>query len=363
MKKIFYILAMCFLSVACQTVHTSVGKVEHSIKLKETSETIGSIEIYDKRAYQFIDEETLISVRGSGFDWVEGPVWVKEHDFLLFTDIPKNLIRKFDADDGLSVYMQNVGFDEPSDKGPGANGLLVNKDNQLVLMRTGNRTVSLLKSDISNPQNTFVDLASQYQGMKLNGTNDGVFDREGNLYFTDPPIGLDTVFDKDKNLVEKQYKWKLTKPRRVQETPFAGVYRLSLNGNLALVDDTLTVPNGIGLSPDEKTMYVAVSDTKASAWYAFDVHEDGVLGTKRIFYNAQHLIGQPEQQGYPDGMAVHSSGIIFATGPGGVWLFDPNGTPLAKIKTGLLTSNCTFTTNEKYLFVTADDYLLSVPIK
>lgn len=362
MLKIIIVSLLFFAFSACQIVENA-NQNESVLFLPDADETIGIIEIYDDRAYNYINEETLISVRGKGFDWVEGPVWVKEHNFLLFTDIPQNIIRKFDPISGLSIYMKNVGFDEPSDKGPGANGLLINQDNQLVLMRTGNRTVSLLDSDIKSPTNNFIPLASHYQQMRLNGTNDGVFDSKGSLYFTDPPIGLDTVFNNKNRLVEKQYKWKLTKPRRVQETSFAGVYRLSPQGKLQLVDDTLTVPNGIGLSPDESIAYVAVSDKKVSAWYAFDVLENGMLANKRIFYDSQHLLGVTGEQGLPDGMAVHSSGVIFATGPGGVWLFDEDGKVLAKIKTGLLTSNCTFTTNEKYLFITADDYLLSIPLK
>ncbi|MDO6444159.1 SMP-30/gluconolactonase/LRE family protein [Colwellia sp. 1_MG-2023] len=362
MLKFIKVVLLVFVVSACQS--SQLTKRSQSVfLLPGAEESIGSIEIYDNRAYKYLDEKTLISVRGKGFDWVEGPVWIKEHNFLLFTDIPKNIIRKFDSKQGVSVYLRNVGFDEPSDKGPGANGLLVNQDNQLVLMRTGKRTVSLLDSDILNPQNTFVDLVSGYNDMRLNGTNDGVFDNRGNLYFTDPPIGLDTVFNQDKKLVEKQYKWPLNRARRVQETPYAGIYRLSAKGRLELLDSSLTVPNGIGLSPDENTLYVAVSDKNASAWYSFDIQENGKLTNKQTFYDAQHLIGQMGEQGYPDGMAVHSSGVIFATGPGGVWLFDEKGNVLAKIKTGLLTSNCTFTTNEEYLFITADDYLLSVALK
>lgn len=361
--KVLNVLVLTVTLCACQTPLNITDGASNAFTMIEANETIDSIEIYDDRAYQFIDEKTLISVRGKGFDWVEGPVWIDDGNYLLFSDIPKNLIRKFSLEKGNEIYLENTGFAIPSSKGPGSNGLLLNHENKLVLMQTGDRQIALMQSSLEQPKASFKALADNYQGMRLNGTNDGVFDRQGNLYFTDPPIGLDTIFDKDNKLIEKQYKWQLTKPRRVQETPFAGVYRLSVAGTLTLVDDTLTVPNGIGLSPDNKTLYVAVSDIEASAWYAFDVFEDGSLGNKRMFYNAQHLTGQPEQQGYPDGMVVHSSGIIFATGPGGVWLFDQKGIVLAKIKTGLLTSNCTFTTDEKYLFITADDFLLSIPLK
>lgn len=356
------IIALTFVISACQSATNIDRKNDSSFILPDTNETIGSVEIYHPQALNFITKKTLISVRGKGFSWVEGPVWIKEHNFLLFTDIPKNIIRKFDIENGTSVYLENVGFDKPSNKGPGANGLLVNKQNQLVMMRTGSRAIAVMDSDINAPKNSFTTLASHYQNMQLNGTNDGVMHSDGSIYFTDPPIGLDFVFDNNSQLVAKHRHANKVVNKRIQETPYAGIYRLSTSGELTLLNDTLTVPNGIGLSPDEKTLYVAVSDKKASAWFAFDVRENGTLTNKQKFYDTQHLIGKEGDQGYPDGMAVHSSGVIFATGPGGVWLFDQQGKVLAKIKTGLLTSNCTFSTDEQYLFITADDYLLSIPL-
>lgn len=360
-----YTIFIVFMMTACQS-SIKTEQVEQVIPpafiMPDTDETIGKIEIYDPKALELITQETLISVRGKGFNCVEGPVWIKEHNFLLITDIPDNIIRKFDVENGSSVYLENVGFNTPSNKGPGANGLLINKQNQLVMMRTGSRTIAAMNSDITAPKNSFTTLASHYNNMQLNGTNDGVMHSDGSIYFTDPPIGLDYVFDTKGQLKAKNKHAKNKDNKRIQQTPYAGIYRLSTAGELTLLDKTLTVPNGIGFSPDEKTLYVAVSDTEASAWFAFDVLENGLLAKKREFYNTQHLIGKEGEQGYPDGMAVHSSGVIFATGPGGIWLFDKQGVVLAKIKTGLFTSNCAFSTDEKYLFITADDYLLSIPL-
>lgn len=361
---IFFIIFACQSSkILAQAVDLeAVQAHSHAFILPDAEETIGSVEIYHPRALEFITEESLISIRGKGFSWVEGPVWINEHNFLLFSDIPKNIIRKFDIKNGNSIYLDNVGFEQPSNKGPGANGLLLNKQNQLVIMRTGSRAVALMNSDINAPKNSFITLASHYKDMQFNGTNDAVLHSDGSIYFTDPPIGLDLVFDIDGQLKAKNKHAQNKRNKRIQQTPFAGVYKLSITGEITLVDDTLTVPNGIALSVDEKTLYVSVSDTAASAWYAFDVLIDGSLANKRKFYDAQHLIGNPGEQGYPDGMAVHSSGVIFASGPGGVLVFDERGTVLAKIRTGLQTSNCTFTSDEKYLFITADDYLLSIAL-
>jgi gluconolactonase len=366
--KCTFILVLSFAINACQTANILDKEVTPSFILPDNDEILGTVEIYHQEALALFDQNTLISVRGKGFDWVEGPVCVDDGNYLLFSDIPKNIIRKFSLEHGNEIYLENSGFITPSNKGPGSNGLLLNQNNQLVLLQTGERQVSFMQAPLNQPQARFTTLVNNYQGMRLNGTNDGVFDQLGNLYFTDPSIGLDVIFEtnnasQEKKLIEKHYKKPLTREKRVQQTPFAGVYRLSVDGELTLIDDTLTVPNGIALSPDDKTLYVSVSDRNASAWFAYDVQENGSLTNKREFFNAQNLIGQPEQQGFPDGMAVHSSGVVFATGPGGVWLFDPEGKVLAKIKTGLATSNCTFTTDEKTLFITADDYLLSVPIK
>ncbi|MBU2924281.1 SMP-30/gluconolactonase/LRE family protein [Colwellia sp. 1_MG-2023] len=366
--KIVKVTVLTFMLGACSIQSSINDSVVKPFSMNDAEETIGSIDIYDDKAYQYLDNETLVSVRGKGFDWVEGPVWVADGNYLLFSDIPKNLIRKFSIAHGNQIYLENTGFSAPSAKGPGSNGLLINQKNELVLLQTGERQVSLMQAPLNQPKARFTNLVNNYHGMRLNGTNDGVFDQQGNLYFTDPAIGLDVVFKagdnrQEKRLVEKQYKKPLTREKRVQQTPFAGVYRLSVHGELILVDDTLTVPNGIALSPDDKTLYVSVSDKRAPAWFVYDVQDDGSLANRREFFNAQYLIGQPEQQGLPDGMAVHSSGVIFATGPGGVWLFSPEGEVLAKIKTGLATSNCTFTTDEKTLYITADDNLLSIPIK
>jgi gluconolactonase len=324
--------------------------------------TLGYIEILDEKALNFINTDSQISVRGEGFAWTEGPVWVEDGHYLLFTDTPKNLIRKYDVKNGTRVYLKNSGFAKPSDKGPGANGLLLNNQGKLVLMQTGDRQVALMNAPLENPKASYLPLATNFKGMRLNGTNDGVFHSDGSLYFTDPKIALDATFDNEGILQTKKSSLKKLTPR-VQQTPFAGVYRLDTKGNLKLLDKTVTVPNGIGLSPDEKTLYVAVSDKKSAIWLTYDVEPNGSTTNKRLFYDATSLVNQNGEQGLPDGMAVHSSGVIFATGPGGVWVFDPKGKVLAKIRTGQNTSNCTLTFDESYLFITADDFLLSVPIK
>jgi gluconolactonase len=150
-------------------------------------------------------------------------------------------------------------------------------------------------------------------------------------------------------------------PRK--ELDLQGVYHLNGKGELSLLDDQLSFPNGVSLSPDEKTLYVAVSDPKNAVWLAYSVLEQGKVANKRVFYDATDLVGVKGEQGLPDGMVVHSSGKIFATGPGGIWLFSPQGEVLAKIRTGRLTANCTLSKDENFLFITAHDTLMTLALK
>ena len=137
------------------------------------------------------------------------------------------------------------------------------------------------------------------------------------LYFTDPPYGLPKWFED---------------PRR--ELEFCGVYRLSTEGTLTLLTDKMTRPNGIGLSPDEKYFYVAQSDPDAARWMKFPINKNGTLDKGEVFFDATKAVG--ELPGLPDGMAVDRSGNIFATGPGGVYVFTPDGVLLGRISTGQL---------------------------
>src|SRR5205807_4266317 len=183
--------------------------------------------------------------------------------------------------------------------------------------------------------------ADRYEGKRLNSPNDGVFKSNGDLYFTDPPYGMEKVWDD---------------PAR--ELDFCGVYRLSKDGKLTLLTKDMTRPNGIAFSPDEKTLYVANSDPEKAVWMAFDVKEDGTLGKGRVFFDATKWVGK-ERPGLPDGMKVDRKGNLFATGPGGVLVFAPKGKHLGTIATGVPTSNCAWGP-DGYLYVTADKALTRI---
>lgn len=249
---------------------------------------------------------------------------------------------------GTRVYLEKSGASDlhPGDSVQGSNGLLLDAKGRLILLQQGDRRVAAMDAPLSEPRAEFETLAGEFDGKRLNSPNDAVYQSDGSLYFTDPPYGLPEGMD-DEN----------------KELPFQGIYRMSANGDLQLLDDSVTYPNGIGLSIDEKTLYVAVSDAEKPEWLAYDVEPNGSLTGKRVFYDTSDTIGVENQHGLPDGMAVHSSGVIFATGPGGVWLFSPKGKVLAKILTGRATANCSLSADEKTLFMTARNTLMTVALK
>lgn len=306
-----------------------------------------SIEILDDEALEIIDPDEEIKVIGSGFEWTEGPLWINNGNYLLFSDIPKNKVFKIDGDGNTSEYIHPSGYSgkEPYGKEPGSNGLLLSPDGALVLLQHGDRRIAQMKAALNDPKPEYETLTDNYKGKKFNSPNDGVFDADGNLYFTDPPYGLPEQMEDS-----------------AKELDFQGVYCLKKSGELILVD-TLSRPNGIAFSPDGSKLYVAVSDPEHAVWYRYDITNPGKTVNKQLFFDVSDLVGIEGQQGLPDGMKVHEKGYLFATGPGGIWIFNSNAKPIARIYTGQATSNCAFTTDQKTLFMTADDYVLKMKLK
>lgn len=302
--------------------------------------TLGSIERLEPAFDKLIPEDAGIEVLAKGFTWIEGPVWVPEDGggYLLFSDIPRNSVFKWKEGEGVSLFLRPSGYTGNSFYGlePGSNGLLLDSQDRLVSCEHGDRRISVLTKD--GGKRTLVD---NYQGKRLNSPNDAVYKSNGDLYFTDPPYGLPNRYED---------------PRR--ELDFCGVYRLSKDGRLTLLTTELARPNGIGFSPDENTLYVAQSDPRTAIWKAYPVKEDGTLGESRILYDATQSVGK--RPGLPDGMAVDRQGHIWATGPGGVLVFTPDGKLLGRLNTGRPTANCTFGEDGKTLFITADAYLCRV---
>ncbi|MEC8826077.1 MAG: SMP-30/gluconolactonase/LRE family protein [Verrucomicrobiota bacterium] len=310
--------------------------------------TIGEIIKLDDSLEQLIDLEADIEVLSSGFLWSEGPVWVpeKEHPhggYLLFSDIPNNRVVRWDEGKGAETWLKPSGYTgaEPYGGEPGCNGLLLNAEGQLISCEHGDRRLSVLTK--GGGKRTLVD---NYQGKRLNSPNDVCLGSDGKtLYFTDPPYGLPKRWDD---------------PRR--ELEFCGVYRLSHDGVITLLTTEMTRPNGIAFSPDFDTLYVAQSDPEAALWKSFPVKKDGTIGEGTVFHDATEAFkeGLP---GLPDGLKLDEKGNLWATGPGGVYIFAPNGKLLGRISTGERTANCAWGNDGTVLYMTADTYLCRIKTK
>ncbi len=202
----------------------------------------------------------------------------------------------------------------------------------------GDRRVVRLKEDGS-----FEVLADRYEGKRFNSPNDAAFDSKGNLYFTDPPYGL------PKNVDDP-----------AKELDFQGVYLLRPNGDLILLTKEMTRPNGIALSPDEKTLYVANSDPKQAIWMAFELNEEaGTLSNGKVFADVTEKVGK--FKGLPDGLKLDVQGNLFATAPGGVHIYAPDGTLLGRLETNEATANCAFGGPDgSTLYITADMHICRI---
>jgi gluconolactonase len=308
--------------------------------------TLGSIERLDPALDEIISPEATPEIIAEGLDWSEGPVWVESQKMLLFSDVPRDTIFKWTEGGGKEFYLTPSGHTDTMKLGGemGSNGLTLDTEGNLILCQHGNRQIAKMNAPVDKPAPTYVALAASYDGKKFNSPNDLVYDGNGNLYFTDPPYGL-----------EKQ----LEDPKK--ETPFQGVYKIKPSGGVMLLTDTLTRPNGIAFLPGEKTLLVANSDPQKPNWYAFDINEQDSLTNARIFYSAAGY--DKSQKGLPDGMKADKNGNVFASGPGGIWIFNKDGKLLGKIRLAEAASNCALSPDEKTLYITNDMYVLRLKMR
>lgn len=284
--------------------------------------------------------DAAIEDLGGEFGWSEGPVWIDE-GYVLFTDVPGNTIWKFSDKAGLELWMQPSGSDPVADytSSAGVNGLFPHKKGAILAPDHGSR--ALYSLDVETQAKTV--LADNYKGKAFNSPNDVVVHSSGVIFFTDPPYGLKGQDDS-----------------AAKELEFNGVFALSPSGDVTLVDASLTRPNGIALSPDERTLYVANSDPLDSKFLHYPVSEDGAVGEGVLFLNVQ-TEREAEGFGNPDGMAIAKDGTIFATGPGGVLVLSPDAEKLGLIRTGKPVANVAFGDPDgKTLYLTSQDRLMRV---
>ena len=306
--------------------------------------TIGSLEFLDPAMEEFFDENAQIELLAEGFDWAEGPVWVDRLNGVLFSDVPNNKVYMWNEKKGLSIFLEPSGMTNysPTNKTDGSNGLALDKNGNLILCQHGDRTVARLKKwNFKKP--SFDIIVEKYEGKRLNSPNDLVFDKSGSIYFTDPPYGL-----------------KIQDDDPLKELNFNGIYRWSESKGIELLSKSMKRPNGIILSKDEKTVYVGNSDKDNNVIIAFDNDKNGLVN-ERVFFDGNKL--SKNRVGLFDGLKLHSSGIIFTTGPGGVLLLDSKGKHLGTIMPGKATANCAFDSDESYLYLTSDNVLARIKLK
>jgi gluconolactonase len=287
--------------------------------------------------------DAAIEKLAEGYGWAEGPVWIPaDGGYLLFTDVPGNRIHRWSEADGASIFLDPAGLagDTAGFREPGANGLIRGPGNTVLLADHGNRGLASL--DLATRQKRMI--ATHFQGRRFSSPNDLVLAAGGAIYFTDPPYGLEGLDDSP-----------------LKEQPHNGVYRLDPDGSVHLLDDSLSFPNGIILSPDGRTLYVANSDPQRAIWVAYTLDDDGDVASRRIFGDVTSEVG-PERPGLPDGIAIDVAGNLFATGPGGVIVFAPDGTRLGRIDTGTAVANCTFGgADGSTLYLASHNMLARVP--
>lgn len=308
--------------------------------------TMGKIIKIDPGLDDIVELNARIEIIAEGYEWSEGPLWLDEEQMLIWSDVPKNTIYKWKEGKDAAVYLHPSGYTSEVERGGemGSNGLLLNSESKLVLCQHGDRRMAVMVAPLGAPGTKFHTIAGQYDNKRFNSPNDAAYDQDGFLYFTDPPYGLEEGMNDPK-----------------KELSFQGVYRVSPDGAVSLMTDELSRPNGIAFSPDYTKCYVANSDPERAIWMVYDVDEHKNFINGRIFFDATSMAAS--NPGLPDGLKVNKKGILFATGPGGVLIFSPEGTHLGTIATGQPTSNCAFNTDESVLFMTADMYVARVSLK
>lgn len=338
MKKIFL---FSFIAVI-----TGCNNDQQNKKQEVSNMKTGNIERLDPALDKIISPGAKAEIIADGFEWSEGPLWIEKHNMLLFSDVPTNTIYKWTKEKGKELYLKPSGFTGTvsESKEPGSNGLILDNDGNLVLCQHGDRRMAKMDAPLDKPAANFITLADKYNGKRFSSPNDAVFNKAGELFFTDPPYGLPSQGDNDPE----------------KEISFNGVYKVKKDGSVVLLVDSITRPNGIVFFPGEQKLIVACSDPEKPNWYVYDVKGDS-LTNGRIFYsNADRDNSLP---GLPDGLKIDKNGNVFATGPGGINIFNSDGKKLGLLKLENSASNCVLSPDEKTLYITNDMYVLKLKMR
>jgi len=284
-----------------------------------------------------IDPNAQVERIMTGFSWSEGPVWIGGRDgYLLVSDPRDNVIRRWSPRDGESEFLKPSGYAGPpsgSLREPGTNGLILGGRNTILAADSGNRGIARI--DLRTRNKTM--LCSRFEGKRFNSCNDLVMARDGSIYFTDPAHGLHGGLESP-----------------VRELDFTGVFRLAPNGEVTVIDRTLTQPNGIALSRDGRTLYAT---SQGLGWVSWTLDAQGRPSERRAFVDTQAtgIVGG-------DGMKFDADGNLWATGRDGVNVFAPDGRRIGIVRTGSGVANCEFGA-DGYLYIAAASSVARVPVK
>ena len=320
----------CVASVACIAAPAAPIKIEEA-----------TIDRWDPAMDAIVPKDWKIEKLAEGFGWAEGPIWVKSGGYLLFTDVPGNKMWKWSEKGGLEKFLDPSGAANPDMsvwREAGANGLAILDKKSILLADTGSRGIQ--KLDLKSKKKTPV--AMSFEGKKFASPNDVTRMKSGVIFFTDPPYGF-KKFDDAPQI----------------EIKFNGVYRMGKDGKVTAIEKELYRPNGVALSPDERTLYVSQSEPTKAIINAYSLDADGNVTGKKLFHDATDLVGE-KSPGLPDGLTVASDGTIFTSAPGGILVLSKEGKRLGRINDGKPTANCKFGDDGKTLYLTSKDMLARI---
>ena len=321
----FFVTALLVLGLS------ACGPTEPAGDVEKTAPTgAGTVVKNDPALDAIVPADYEIEKLAGNLMFTEGPLWVEEGGpYLLFSDVRGNANYKWDPASGqVSDFRKPVypgDYEEGQYVGP--NGITLDPQGRIIICEHANRRIVRIEKDGSETV-----IADKYNGKRLNSPNDIVYKSDGWAYFTDPPYGLAKQDDDP-----------------AKELAFNGIYRLSADGKVELLNDKQTRPNGLAFSPDEKTLYVANSDAARKVWMAYGVNDDGTLDEGRVFHDAT----AETAEGLPDGLKVDKQGNLYLTGPGGVWIFSPEGKHLGTIQADEVPANVGWGDDGKVLYMTA----------
>jgi gluconolactonase len=287
-----------------------------------------SVEIRDPRFRSVVGDSVVFQSLATGFLFTEGPLWHAEEKYLLFSDMPGDHLRKWTVSDGVTTFRKPCAQ---------SNGLAWDRHGRLIVCEHATSKVTR-----TEPDGHSVVIASHYNGKELNSPNDVVVKSDGGIYFTDPTYGRLEYYGNP----------------RPTELDFRGVYRAEPDEKkLTLLAGDFGQPNGLCFSLDEKQLFI--NDTERQHIRIYDVKADGTLSNGRIWAQTTG-----SGQGAPDGMKTDLEGNIYCCGPGGIHVFDPQGTCLGVVQVPEGTANFCFGDDDfRSVFVTASTSLYRFRVK